>query len=590
MNARPYINEAKSLEENEGQWAAYGSEKNCVILAGPGSGKTKTITVKIAKILEEELCKPQRLACITYSNECVGELRRRLSKLEIEDRSRVLISTVHSFALAEIIRPFAKLTKLQLPSEIRIATPSQIRKMMNKAYEDVAGHEPGDWFPTAFDRLRRQCPRKSEEQWGEASDELKDAIVQYEKSLSASDLMDFDGLVIAALRLVEDHPWVRQCLKAKFPVLVIDEYQDLGVPLHEIVVALMTKAGVRIIAVGDPDQSVYGFTGAKPELLRQLSERRDVEDIRLKFNYRCASEIVEASKSLIDDGAQMQAHSKHAGSLVIYQAGVDVEGQAQYAFEQVIPELLRQNPSWKRGDIAFLYRTANVGTSIAAVADSLGLRYSRSDTASPIKRSRLTNWLADAARWCAGGWKNGEVSLSQLMKSWRSLRSSLEEGPQMLDERARIVSFLFGHRDGSLALKKWLVGLFETFIEQLFKNEPGLSEEVDKFTDLVEQAGVDGKLAHFTVEIFGNHGKHPDQINLMTLHGSKGLEFQAVFMLAVEHNRFPRYRSTQDEIDESQRLFYVGVTRAKAWVYLMYMSRESPFITKVRAAMAEDEF
>lgn len=587
MNVRPYIAEARSLEDNEGQLAAYGSEGNCVILAGPGSGKTKTITLKIARILEEELRKPQRLACITYSNECVGELRRRLAKLEVEDRSRLLISTVHSFALAEIVRPYAKLTKLRIPSEIKIASPSQVRKMMNEAYEEVTGQRPGGWFQTAFDRLRRQCPRKVEEQWRDGSDEVKDAIIQYEKNLAAANLMDFDGLVITALRMVKDYPWIRRCLRAKFPVLVIDEYQDLGVPLHEIVVALMTKAGTRIIAVGDPDQSVYGFTGAKPELLKQLSERRDVEAIRLKFNYRCAREIVEASKSLVDEGAQMQAHSGHTGSIVIHGAGVDVEGQARYAFEQVIPELLRQNSTWKHGDIAFLYRSSNEGTAIAAVADSLGFRYSRSDVASPIKRSRLTNWLADAARWCAGGWKTGEISLSQLMKTWRTLRSSLDDGTQLLNERARIVGFLFAHRDGSAALKDWLDGLHDTFIEQLFKDEAGLSDEVDKFTDLVAAADVDGKLAHFTVEIFGNHGKHPDQINLMTLHGSKGLEFQTVLMLGVEQGKFPHYRSTGEEVEESQRLFYVGVTRAKTWVYLMYMSRESPFITKVRAAMAE---
>lgn len=588
MNVRPYVAESKSLEENEGQWGAYGSEGNCVILAGPGSGKTKTITLKIAKILEEELRKPQRLACITYSNECVGELRRRLSKLEVEDRSRLLISTVHSFALSEIVRPYAKLTNLQLSAEFKIASPSQVRRMVKEAYEEITGQKPGGWFNIAFDKLRRQCPRKSEVQWIEGSDEVKDAIVYYEKKLSDAGLMDFDGLVLAALKLVEDFSWVRQCLRAKFPVLVIDEYQDLGVPLHEIVVALMTKAGTRIIAVGDPDQSVYGFTGAKPQLLRQLSDRGDVQSIRLKFNYRCASQIVEASKGLIDEGSEALAHSNHAGSIVIREAGVDVEGQAQYAFEQVIPELLRLNPSWRHGDIAFLYRSFYEGTAIAAVADSLGLRYCRSDTASPIKRSLLTNWLADAARWCAGGWKSGEISLAHLMKTWRSLRSSLEEGPKFLQERARIVSFLFSQRDGSVSLKAWLDGLSATFIDQLFKDEPGLADEVDKYTDLVAEAGTDGKLSHFTVEVFGNHGKHPDQINLMTLHGSKGLEFQAVLMLGAEYGKFPHPRSTAEEIEEAKRLFYVGVTRAKTWVYLMYNNRESPFITKVREAMAED--
>src|SRR5581483_7395796 len=94
----------------------------------------------------------------------------------------------------------------------------------------------------------------------------------------------------------EAHDWVRRCIRARFPILAVDEYQDLGVPLHRIVMALCFGAGVRLFAVGDPDQSIYGFAGAKPDLLRKLSDDPRVEKVQLRFNYRSGQRIIDASE------------------------------------------------------------------------------------------------------------------------------------------------------------------------------------------------------------------------------------------------------------------------------------------------------
>ncbi|RUE61517.1 UvrD-helicase domain-containing protein [Pseudomonas aeruginosa] len=109
-----YVLAAQDLRGNEDQWNAYESSGNCVILAGPGSGKTKTITIKIARLLAETVRPPQRIACITYSNACVGELRARLNKLGVDDGHRIVISTVHSFCLTELVLPYAAMANLGL--------------------------------------------------------------------------------------------------------------------------------------------------------------------------------------------------------------------------------------------------------------------------------------------------------------------------------------------------------------------------------------------------------------------------------------------------------------------------------------------
>ena len=589
MKVKPYIAAAEELRPNKEQWTAYESEGNCVILAGPGSGKTKTITVKIARILEEDIGRPQRLACITYSNECVGELRRRLSKLEVDDGARLLISTVHSFALTELVLPFAKLVKVSLPNPFAVASPAQSNKLFSAAYQKVVGRPPQRYYRTDLDKLRRQVPDKTSIAWQNSNAQQTAIIESYEELLLKNGLIDFDGLVLTGLHLVEKHDWVRRCIKAKYPVIVIDEYQDLGVMLDRMVLALMVKAGVRIVAVGDPDQSVYGFTGAKPELLQQLARVRDMQSIRLRLNYRCANKIIEASKALLPQELDSENFYGRAGSIVIHKAGVPVKGQARYALKMLVPAMLSANSKWTPGDVAFLYRSYNEGSAIAEIADLLGHSYFRADNGSPIRRSRLTTWLTEMAQWCSGGWQSGEVSLAQILKTWRLLRRSLAEGQDMLAARAALIKTLYENRDGQIFLRTWLGSLYTSVLKEMFEQEHGLADEEEVFRDLVDLTKEGKLLADFTVEVFGNRGRSPNQINLMTLHGSKGLEFQAVVMLGLEAGEFPsRYAVTEEDRQEAARLFYVGVTRAKDLVYLIYEFNESPLITAIREATASD--
>jgi ATP-dependent DNA helicase Rep/DNA helicase-2/ATP-dependent DNA helicase PcrA len=587
MSSAAYVEAAEELRENEGQWRAYASEKNCAILAGPGSGKTKTITIKIARILEEEIRQPQRLACITYSNECVRELRGRLNALGVDDRSRILVSTVHSFALTEIVMPYAAMAGIAVPNPIAVAAPSKSEELFKQAYQTIKGVPPGKWYRMSLDRLRRTVPDKSSAEWKASNAQHTAIIEEYERLLLHSGLIDFDGLVLAGLQIIERFEWVRKCLRSKFPVIVIDEYQDLGLPLHRMMCALMLEAGVRIIAVGDPDQSIYGFTGAKPSLLRDLHGLPQVEGIQLKLNYRCATQIIDASKALLDDPPDSESHDGRQGVITIHEVGANVEVQARYALEELVPRMLEENPDWQLGDIAFLYRTFREGGSIAEIADELDIRYFRLDNGVLIKRTRLIEFLTDAAVWCAGGWKTGCITLGQILKSWRLLRPSLKNETSALTARVPLIRCLFENRDGSIPLKKWIGLLYNSALKEAFAAEPGLADEHETLKNLHALTKEGKPLEHFTVDIFANQGRSKDQINLITLHSSKGLEFQAVVMVGLERGDFPsQYATDKDEIEEAARLFYVGVTRAKSEVHLLYDHNESPLITAIREATA----
>ncbi|WP_231422231.1 ATP-dependent helicase [Pseudomonas sp. Leaf59] len=583
--AKPaYLVAAEDLRDNEDQWNAYESTGNCVILAGPGSGKTKTITVKVARLLTETVRRPQRVACITYSNACVGELRTRLNKLGVDDGNRILISTVHSFCLTELVLPYAAMAGIAVPAPLLVATPAESRKLFGVAYSAVLGGTPSSSFRTSCDKLRRTIPDKDCDDWRAWSPRETRVVEDYEDLLLAKGLIDFDGLVLAGLELIEKHEWVRRAIRAKYPVVVIDEYQDLGLPLHRIVRALL-DAGVRVIAVGDPDQSIYGFTGAKPALLKALAEDPRMQAVTLKLNYRCADRIIAASRTLFPDRANFQSHDDRQGEIRIHKLERDLTGQAKYALETLVPALLDANRTWTSGDIALLYRSMAEGKQIAQAADRLRMRYFRLDNGSPIKRTRLTEWLTEAAQWCADGWKTGQVQISQLLKSWQRMQRSGKSEAQLLVSRKRVIAALFSLREGTLPLCKWLKSLDSAVLDEMLRSEPGLSDEVDILADLIAATEAGGALEKFTVEIFGNQGKSPDQINLMTLHSSKGLEFQAVIMLGLEKGVFPSsYDKTPEQLEESARLFYVGVTRAKAQVHLTFDTNESPLITTIRKA------
>lgn len=583
--AKPaYLVAAEDLRGNEDQWSAYESTGNCAILAGPGSGKTKTITVKIARLLAETVRRPQRIACITFSNACVGELRSRLNKLGVDDGNRILISTVHSFCLTELVLPYAAMAGVAVPASLKVATPAESRRLFGAAYNSVCGGNPSSSFRTSCDKLRRTIPDRDSDEWKAWTTRETRVVKAYEGLLLARGLIDFDGIVLAGLELIEKHEWVRSAIRAKYPVVVIDEYQDLGLPLHRIVLALL-DAGGRIIAVGDPDQSIYGFTGANPALLKTLAQDRRMEAITLRLNYRCADRIIAASRSLFPDRADFQSHDDRQGEIRIHKLERDLTGQAKYALETLVPALLDANPTWTSGDIALLYRSMAEGKQIALVADRLQMRYFRLDNGSPIKRSRFTEWLTEAAQWCASGWKTGQVQLSQLLKSWQRMQRSGKSEAQWLASRKRLIAALFSLRDGHLPLHKWLKSLDNAILDEMLRSEPGLSDEADILAELIDEADAGGALEEFTVEIFGNQGKSPDQINLMTLHSSKGLEFQAVLMLGLEEGVFPsKYDKTLEQLDESTRLFYVGVTRAKAQVHLTFDTNESSLISRIRTA------
>lgn len=563
---------AEALRNNKGQWKAYESKGNCVILAGPGSGKTKTLTIKMARMLAEDVRLPRGIACITYNNQCARELRRRLVALGVEDGERAAIGTLHSFCLQHIVIPYGKIAGLPVPDPLNVATTEERDKCWAASVEKIVGTDENsrDWM-FRCDFYRRTHLDRDKPEWRGDYEEAAKATEDYERRLVDAGLVDFDMMVHLGLQLVERHEWVRKALRARFPVLVVDEYQDLGHALHRIVLCLYFTARMRLVAVGDPDQSIYGFTGAEPALLQDLAKRDGIERVQLQLNYRCGPTIIRASEIALGESRGFKSGVEEVGTMDIHHRPLGVDDQATFICDTIIPGALKRRKGRQMGDIAILYRSQYDGNEIAKAVEARGWDFIRIDQGNPYPRSPVVFWLEDCAAWCGGGWLSGEPRLSNLVRSWQNFNETITADASRRVLQRDLVKFLHSHRMPDQPLRDWLSDFRGSCLDSCLVREPRLRDDAVSVEKLAEVCAHDARLAGFTVSAFGGQGGAGTHLNLMTLHSAKGLEFDVVILPFLEEGILPNYRSNTDaKLREDRRLFYVGLTRARHEVHLVY--------------------
>jgi len=582
FNPSPYLMAAGELKKNREQWRAYESKGHCVVLAGPGSGKTKVLTVKLARLISEEIAPPRGVACLTYNSECVKELTGRLARLGIRNSRNVFVGTVHSFCLKTVVLPYGRMGGLDLPDPLRIAMPSDSERLFSQAKDRIVGinERPEEWRRRC-DRYRRTFLDRNAPEWRSQDSQCADMIEDYERRLRAAGFIDFDDMVLLGLRLIETHAWVRKVLTARYPALVVDEYQDLGLTLHRLVTSLCfgTEHHCRLFAVGDPDQSIYSFTGAQPELLRALAEDQRVEKVHLRLNYRSRSNIVSASEVALGEQRGYEAASGDGGIIDFHRCKDGLSHQVKHACEQLIPTVLASGVARNLGEIAILYRDKKQGDVAAEVAGTVGLGFIRVDANAPYRSSPMTTWMECCAAWCTGGWRAGEPGLSDLLARWRSFNGATASDKENLDRSRELVRFLFSNRDTTDPLGVWLKYFYDSCLKAAFERAPLLGDEAVKVVGILSLCEPGKKLAGWSVVQFGGQGGTPNHLNLMTFHSAKGLEFDVVFMVGLDQGVIPGYGETcAVSKREPRRLFYVGLTRARYEVHMLYSGwRDSPY-------------
>lgn len=566
----------KALEEianNSFQMEAVNCKNHCIVLAGPGSGKTRTLTTAMARSLTEDVAEPRGIACITYNNECALELESRMKKLGIETDDRVFIGTVHSFALTQIIIPYIRCINPNFPSTIRVATSTEINTAKLYAFGKIfgGGDLRGIW--SQAESIRKKYVDRSQGLWLQQDAKIIQFVELFEKQLHDSGLIDFDDMSLIATRMIIENEWIRKSIFAKFPILFVDEYQDLGVALHELVLQLCFNAGIRLFAVGDPDQSIYRFAGANPELLKQLSLRSDVKTIELPFNYRSGTSIIEASKAALGEERNHQAPTGTSKGIVLFDpVDGDVGEQSQYIINTLVPSLVSKNIKLK--DIAILYRTKGDGDLLASVSEKNGVPIIRSDGNALIPRNnRVSRFIEACAEWVTGGWKNADPSFKRLASEATSLiYGPLYSMSEKQNVEKKLMGFLLKTINTTSSTHDWLFEFNETLLSPWRTMSRIVTDEWFVIEKMIERTNNVGANKDMPLPMFSGRMENTSRLNLSTLHSSKGREFDVVIMYGMNKGTLPNQYEDNGSLGcyDARRLFYVGVTRAKKELHLVF--------------------
>jgi DNA helicase-2/ATP-dependent DNA helicase PcrA len=390
-------------------------------------------------------------------------------------------------------------------------------------------------------------------------------------------------------------------LQAKFPVLAVDEYQDLGVALHRIVKRVAFDGGIRLFAVGDPDQSIYGFTGADGALLQELAERDDVERVQLQLNYRSASRIVSASEMALGEVRGYQSNDPDRQAVIAFvQCDDGLEGQAAHAVAELIPGALAAKPGRSLGDVAILYRDFRAGDIVAEAAIAAGLDFVRVDNAAPYRKVALTSWIEDCAAWCAGGWREARPQLRGLLDRWLGFHRARISDEQARTEAQRLTQLLWSLRTDDGLARDFVAALIAGMLDALMTAEPSLSDQQEQVGRMVAALAVGGSLADLDLASVGGRDGSPLHLNLLTLHSAKGCEYDVVIMVGLDLGSLPWRNELPAARRESRRLFYVGLTRARDEIHMLYSGfvdtprgrmhwGRSPFLDELEERMQEAE-
>lgn len=545
----------QEISEDDMQFAAYKAVNNTVVIAGPGSGKTTVLTLKVMQLLAEMIYPPRGLACLTYSTEAVREFKSRLVKLGLEKRKNVFLGTVHSFCLSEIITPFAALyPQYKIPLPIRIISEAEKNRLFNSQnYE-------GTPKLIDVDKERTRNIKGISRVAIESYDIALKAAISFEELLIQNGYLDFISMVKKSVELIKNESYVRKALEAKYPWIIVDEYQDLGKPLHELILTLLNLTRIKVFAVGDADQSIYDFQGAAPDYLIELSQRQDVSCIHLKNNYRSSQTIVDASEYVLKSSRGYIASGKlrdYHAKLEFIECSKGMDEQ----YERVIEQISRfHTEGIPYHEIAVLVGNNKQVTELAQEC-------SRQNIPAYIARQtfRLTDliiWIQNCAKWVSN---KCSVSFDEICSTWKSFISQkriISEDDYFLLKRT-IFQTLTASKVYKDNLSEWLCYLDKKVgIVSAFTASERYPDEIDNYNKLLETArGHDTQL---TIKFLTRLGIPENQVVLTTRHSSKGLEFDVVILPGMEKDSFPSYYdNTPRKLAEARRLCFVSVSRAR---------------------------
>jgi len=582
-----------------------------LVLAGAGSGKTRVITEKIAHLIRQQNYDPRQIAAITFTNKAAREMKARAGKLlKKEERRGLIVSTFHTLGL-KIIR--SELKNLGYKSGFSIfdsQDSATLLKELSRKEENLDMDEAARW---QISRWKNDFinPEQALQETDDAKGQFHARLyAHYQRQLHAYNAMDFDDLIVLPVQLFQSHSEVLEKWQNKLRYLLVDEYQDTNACQYRLV-KLLAGPQARLTVVGDDDQSIYAWRGARPENLDLLQhDFPALKIIKLEQNYRSCTRILESANQLI-------ANNPHTIEKKLWSALGEGEAlqvipcnSAEHEAERVVSEILKLKFRHRvnHGDCAILYRGNFQSRLFERYLREQNIPYKVSGGTSFFERAEVKDIVAylrlitnpddDAAFLRIVNTPRREIGAATLEKlgAYASDRgvslfsASFEMGlQQRLTERAlmRLQRFTdwineFNRRaeiDNPVSLVRQLVQEinYESWLSEISSNESISEKRMDNINELIEWIGRLAKkneqqnlsdiIAHMMLmDILERNSEEQQQdaVQLMTLHAAKGLEFPHVFIAGMEEELIPHKTSLdEDMLEEERRLAYVGITRAQ---------------------------
>ncbi len=585
------------------------TEGAVLVLAGAGSGKTRVLTSRIAYLVEEKGVPAEAILAITFTNKAANEMKERLSS--IVDVSRSWVCTIHSMCV-RILRMFPEEAGIQ--SNFSIYSETERNNIIKKSFQECDFDDEKllkniKWHIANAKMLGYEPERYAEEYAGERDiDEIVKVYARYQKHLRENNALDFDDLLNETRNLLRKNKEVREYLGGRFRYILVDEFQDTNEVQFEIVKLLASVHG-NLFAVGDDDQSIYGWRGAKIEnILHFDKDFKDAKVFKLERNYRSTKSILNLANTVIKNNGRRKKKTlwteNDEGAPPKVQEADEESGEARY-IAQTIAGLLRQG--YRYSDFAILMRLNALTRSFEQEFTGDGIPYKvfggfkffeRKEIKDLLAYLRLVNnpFDSEAATRIINFPKRGigAKTVETLQNYAYENELSVYDALLDIDElgfASGTKQKLVGFRD---LVKTWIVDSQDMPVNELVKkiiadtqmreayaddsdesiNKRANIEEfvnsVEEYSRLNPEASLTDYLNQVTLSSDTDDMDDSNYVTLATVHAVKGLEFKCVFICGLEENILPVSRAVEndDDMEEERRLMYVAITRAKERLYL----------------------
>ncbi|MBR3210677.1 MAG: UvrD-helicase domain-containing protein [Bacilli bacterium] len=582
-----------------------------LIIAGAGAGKTKTLTTKIAYLIEEKKVSPYSILAITFTNKAAKEMKDRIFLAIGDEAKKLQVSTFHSFGL-KLIRE--NVGVLGYDRNFVIMDSDDSLTVVRKILKDL-NYDPKMYNPKAIRNKISSCKNDmispaAYERFAVSEYEkvVQEVYEKYELKLHNNNSVDFDDLLLLPIKLFKENPDILERYQELYQYILVDEYQDTNEAQY-VLTKLLSEKNRKITCVGDDSQSIYSFRGANyKNILNFEKDYKDAKTILLEQNYRSTSTILDAANQVIKNNKMKKEKNlwtaRGVGEKIKYYRAYNEKDEAEYVAHNIL-ELQEQGVEPQ--EIAVLYRTNAQSRVLEEEMLKENIPYKMIGSIHFYARKEIKDLLA-YLRLIHNSKDN--VSLIRVINTpKRGIgQKTIEKLTEKADEEN--CSMFEAITSGKeLEFKNTIEKLKEiakelTLTELIDKvlNASGLKQELEAEKTLEAEVRLENleefksitkdfeereglvSLEEFLLETslvsdVEDYKNDPNRVSLMTVHSVKGLEFEHVFVVGLEEGIFPHMNSLMEsgEVEEERRLMYVAITRAKDDLHLINARRRTLF-------------